>query len=86
MTRYSVIVFLPFGIPYAIFYDRNHRNIAFIGAEQEGRYRGYLEGLRLCGLPPCPEHLVQINTLSMDGGLQGMKQLLSQNRNITAVI
>ena len=68
------------------FYDRNHRNIAFIGAEQEGRYRGYLEGLRLCGLPPCPEHLVQINTLSMDGGLQGMKQLLSQNRNITAVI
>lgn len=23
------------------FYDRNHRNIAFIGAEQEGRYRGY---------------------------------------------
>ena len=68
------------------FYDRGHRGIALIGAEQEGRYCGYLEGLRLCGLPERPEHIAQIDTLSMDGGLHGTKQLLEQGNDITAVI
>lgn len=68
------------------FYKQGHRGIAFIGAEKEGRYLGYGEGMRLCGLPHRPEHLVQIETLSMDGGLQGMKRLLEQSDNITAVI
>ena len=45
------------------FYERGHRSVGFIGAEQEGRYWGYLEGLRLCGLPMRPECLVQVDTL-----------------------
>ena len=68
------------------FYERGHRSIGFIGAEQEGRYWGYLEGLRLCGLPMRPECLVQVDTLSMDGGLQGMKELMERGSGLTAVI
>lgn len=68
------------------FYEQGHRSIGFIGAEQEGRYMGYLEGLRLCGLPVRPEHLVQVDTLSMQGGLHGMRELMQRGNGLTAVL
>lgn len=68
------------------FHERGHHRIAFIGAEPENRYRGYQEGLRLCGLPVRDELLIQVDALSMDNGRGGMEQLLSRTRDVTAVL
>lgn len=64
-------------------HQQHHRSIGYIGAEPEGRYQGYLEGLRKCGLK---EHSIQVDTLSMHGGALGMRRMLAQHPDVTAVL
>lgn len=69
------------------FYDRNHRNIAFIGAEAGGTATAAIwKGSAYAACPLVRSIWFKSIRSPWTGGLQGMKQLLSQNRNITAVI
>lgn len=66
-------------------YVLGHRRIGFIGAEKEGRYRGFIRSIQKLGLTDCMDAIVQTDILSMDGGYSGMKQLIEKYEGLTAV-
>lgn len=70
------------------FYDLGHRRIGLIGnqANTEARCRGYYDKMRELDLPVDPRNLAPETTLSLEGGQQGMQQLIHQNFDATAII
>ena len=68
-------------------YQMGHELVGFIGAEpEEHRYRGFMRGAELLGLPR--EHVSMVSTapLSMDSGYHGMLRLLAQASRPTGVV
>ena len=70
------------------FYDLGHRRIGLIGnqANREARCRGYFNQMKELGLAADPCNLASDTTLSLEGGQQGMQQLIRQNFDATAII
>ena len=68
-------------------YDLGHRKIGLIGdqANREARCRGYYDKMKELGLPIDPCNLAPNTTLSLEGGQQGMNQLIQQNFDATAL-
>lgn len=65
--------------------ELGHRKIGYIGETQnEIRYEGYCRALEKAGIPT-NKRLVADVTLSLDGGYQGVNQLLSSQADITAI-
>lgn len=70
---------------YDYLYRLGHRRIAFLGAESEGRHRGFLRALEKRGISD--KSLVhEIPLLSMDCGYQGVSSLLKSRNLPTALI
>ena len=62
-----------------------HTNIGYIGeVNNEARYKGYSAALKELSLPLNHKSIVN-SRLSTDGGYHGAKELLLNNRNITAI-
>lgn len=71
---------------YDYLYRLGHRRIAFLGAEMEGRYRGYLRALEKRGIAPDESLIHEIPLLSMDCGYHGVSALLKSGNLPTALI
>lgn len=71
---------------YNLLWEYGHRNIAFIGAEKEGRYKGYLRAQEL-KVGKCNEtYISSLEHLSMDGGYHSAIQLLRKTPKPSALI
>lgn len=65
-------------------YSLGHRKIGFVGC-QEGRCQGFCDAMARLGLPLEERFLSNEIVLSMEGGYQGLQQLLDQAPDVTAV-
>jgi len=60
-------------------YEKGHRRIGFLGSADDHRFDGYKKGLQELSLPLSEQACLNDVIMSIDGGYQGMQQLIRKH-------